>query len=188
MSEPTFDPSQAVTFDLSHGQVHLEDAPQRVLVPASALGALLASSQPEASRAFADALGGPLGNRVAKRLANVGAASVEAVVNHLGGELALAGLGSLSLERWGKALLFLVDQSPLDAAGDALVAGVLAAALRAATGRELTLVPLMRDGARARFLVASEATAAKARGLVGEGASWGDVLTRLHAESGKASS
>lgn len=179
MPEPLFDPSHAVTFDLAHGLVHLEDAPSRVLVPADALAALAAVASPDARAAFASALGKPLGARAARRLGDTRGATVEQVVDHLGGELALAGLGSLSLERWGRALLIVVDHCPLPSAEDVL-SGVLAAALGAATGRDVRCVRLMRDATRARFLVASAASEQKARALLGEGTTWGDVLVKLH--------
>jgi hypothetical protein len=186
MSQPPFDPTKAVTFDLVHGLVHLEDAPTRLLVPASALATLAQAAGPEATTAFARALGEPLGIRVARRLSGekgqgVREATVDTVVDHLGGELALVGLGSLSLERWGKAMILVVDQCPL--AGDAggLLTGVLEAALRRATGSELQCVHLMRDRVRARMLITGGPAAEKARALLRDGVSWGEVLARLHA-------
>lgn len=189
MAESPFDPKHAVTFDLAHGLVHLEGAPSRLLVPAEALSALAAAAGDDAARAFGKALGAPLGSRVAYRL--VGAegtrtASVEAVVDHLGGELALAGLGSLSLERWGRALLLVVDASPL--ADSAVLGYALAAALSSATGRDVSVARLAKDGARSRYLVASASSADRAAKWIAEGVSWGDVLVRLHApaEGGNA--
>ena len=179
MPEPLFDPSHAVTFDLAHGLVHLEDAPSRVLVPADALAALALEASAAARAAFARALGAPLGARAARRLGDTRGATVDHVVDHLGGELALAGLGSLSIERWGRALLIVVDQSPLGGAEGVLEA-VLSAALGSATGREVRCVRLMSDATRARFLVASASTEAKARALLAEGVSWGEVLVKLH--------
>ena len=37
---------------------------------------------------------------------------MEDVLDHLGGELALLGLGSLGLERWGRALVLTVEGAP----------------------------------------------------------------------------
>jgi hypothetical protein len=179
MSESPFDPTHAVTFDLAHGLVHLEDAPKRLLVPADALAALAATATSDARAAFAKALGGPLGTRALRRLGDTKTTSVEVVVDHLGGELALAGLGTLSIERWGRAMILVVDQSPL-AGSVELLGGVLAAALGAATGRDVTTVSLMQDATRSRFLVASASTAERARGLLSSGTSWGDTLVRLH--------
>lgn len=180
MSHPPFDPSRAVTFDLAHGQVHLEDAPRRVLVPAEALLSLSAQAGDDALRALARALGEPMGRRLSRRLGEMKAATISAVVEHLGGELALLGLGSLALERWGRALVLVVDQSPFGEEGDVLLAATVEAALAQATGRELGCVVLDRDEARVRFLVVNPSSAKEAREWLEEGQSWGDVLVRLH--------
>jgi hypothetical protein len=187
MTDLRFDPSKAVTFDLAHGLVHLEGAPARLLVPAEALVLLAGAAGPEATATFGRLLGEALGLRVASRLA-AAAAPVEAVVEHLGGELALSGLGSLGLERWGRALVLVVDQSPLGAAGDGLLEAVLAGAVEAASGRDVCAVRLGREGVRARFFVGGVPGAVKLKGWLSQGLSWGDALVRLHtpAEDGGA--
>ncbi len=184
-----FDPSKAVTFDLSQGLVHLEGAPSRLLVPAEALRALAEAAGPEAAAAFGRAMGEAMGRRAASRLGagtGVQEAPVEAVVEHLGGELALAGRGSLGLERWGRALVLVVDQSPLGAGGDGLLGAALSAALEAAAGREVRTLLLGRDAVRARFLVGGAAGVAKVQAWLGEGVPWGEALVRLHAPRGDA--
>ena len=184
MSDLRFDPSKAVTFDLTHGLVHLEGAPSRLLVPADALLALAKAAGGEPSAAFGAALGEAMGRRVASRLAaanGVGAATIEGVVEHLAGELALAGLGSLGLERWGRAMVLVVDQSPLGADGDALLEAALGGAIEAAAGRSVRSLLLGRDAVRARFLIGGKAGVDKVRGWLAEGASWGEALVRLHA-------
>ncbi len=192
MPELRFDPSNAVTFDLESGLVHLEGAPFRLLVPAGALAALLNSAGAEAIRAFGHALGEPMGRRLCTRFAGheqsggaeaVRGASLDAMVDHLGGELSLAGLGALSLERWGHALLLVVDHSPLGKEGDAMLEAVLSSALQAATGRAANAVLLGRDNSRARFLIAGDKALSKVRAWLGEGLGWGEVLTRLHGHS-----
>jgi hypothetical protein len=188
MPDPRFDPSNAITFDLASGLVHLDGAPARLLVPAPALGHLCAAAGPEATAAFGRAMGEAMGRRVALRFggdagdpgAGARQATVEGMVDHLGGEIALAGLGSLGLERWGRALVAVLDQSPLGAAGDRMVEAVLGGALAAATGRDARALFLGRDEVRARFLVGGEAGAAKVRGWLDEGVPWGDALVRLH--------
>ena len=185
MPDPSFDPSSAVTFDFSHGLVRMDGAPARLLVPADALVALLSAAGAEATAAFARSLGEGMGRRVAGRLSAEGgagalAASVAGVVDHLGGELALAGLGSLSLERWGKALVLVVDHSPLGASGDRLLEVTLAGALEEATGKPARALVLARDAAQARFLIGSAAALDKVRAWLEQGVSWGEALVRLH--------
>jgi hypothetical protein len=183
MPDLRFDPSQALTFDLAHGLVHLEGAPSRLLVPADGLLVLARAAGPAAVATFGRSLGDAMGRRVASRLAaaeGVRAATVEAVVEHLGGELALSGLGSLALERWGRALVMVVDQSPLGAEGDGLIEAVLAGALEAAAGREVRALLLGRDAVRARFMIGGSAGVEKVRAWLAEGVAWGDALVRLH--------
>ena len=195
MPEARFDPSKAITFDLASGLVHLEGAPSRLLVPADALAALCGAAGGEATSAFGRSLGAPMGRRVARRFEGEGEsssgegvrqASVEAIVDHLGGEIALAGLGALSLERWGHALVIVVDSSPLEGAGDRLIEAVIEGALEAATGRAVRSLLIARDGARARFLVAGSAGVEKAKALLAQGVSWGEALTRLHGQPAPA--
>jgi len=189
MSEQRFDPARALTFDFEHGIVSLEGAPSRVLVPADALAALCASADENAVASFGRALGEGMGLRVAKRFgetSGVRHASLEDVVDHLGGELALAGLGTLGAERWGRALVLVLDQSPLGEAGDALLTATLAGALRAATGTDATIARLARDGARLRMLVTNEPAASRLRAWLDEGLAWGEALVRLHAPRGNA--
>jgi hypothetical protein len=194
MTEARFDPSKAVTFDLASGLVHIEGAPSRLLVPADALRALCDAAGSEAVAAFGRALGVPMGRRVAARFASGSAdagggvrkASVEAIVDHLGGELAIAGLGSLALERWGHALVLMVDHSPLEGAGDRVLEEVLAGALQAATGRQVRTLVLARSDARVRFLVAGDAAIGKAREWLAKGMTWGEALARLHGQASAA--
>ena len=183
MTDLRFDPSKAVTFDLAHGLVHLDGAPSRLLVPAEALVALTSAAGPEASAAFGAAIGEAMGRRVASRLGEGGvvAAPIAVVVDHLGGELALAGLGSLGLERWGRALVLVVDQSPLGEGGDRLLEAALASAIAAAAGLAAGVLLLARDGVRARFLVGGDAAIEKTRRWIDEGVAWGDAIVRLHA-------
>lgn len=186
MSHVRFDPSKAVTFDLSHGLVHLDveaGASTQLLVPAAAFAGLLAAAGAEAARAFGRALGEAIGLRVARRLATAGGlreVSTDAVIEHLGGELSIAGLGSLSLERWGRALVLVIDQSPLAGSGDALLEQVLESALAEASASRVQAVLLGRDAVRARFLIAGSAGVAKVRAWLADGLSWGEALVRLH--------
>jgi hypothetical protein len=183
MSQLPFDPSKAVTFDLTHGLVRrVGSAPSSLLVAADAVLALAGAAGPEAAGRFAGAVGAAIGHRVAGRLVDgVGSAPVEEVVEHLAGEIAVSGLGALSLERWGRAAVVVVDQSPLGASGDALLETILATAIGGAAGRPVAAALLGRDGARARFLLGSRAAADRVRAWIAEGVSWPDAVVRLHA-------
>lgn len=194
MAVARYRPDHDVTFDLAHGLVHMEGAPARVLVPADALGALCAAAGAEAVAAFGHAIGHAMGLRVAARLAAPAglegaapagsaarAASVEAMVDHLGAELSLAGLGSLGMERWGHALVVVVDHCPLGARGDRLLEAVVGEAVGSATARHVAAVFLARDEVRARLLLASATSATQVRAWLDAGVAWGEAITRLHA-------
>jgi hypothetical protein len=184
MATSPFDPTAAVRFDLARGQIALPDGGERVLIPADALLTLFSVADPEARKDFARRLGSEVGRRAAKRLGASEPASAEAVVEHLGGDLALMGLGSLELERWGRALVLAFIGSPFGAAGDELLAFVIEGAIQRAFGRDVGVAKLARDDARVRFLVTSHAGAARVRSSLDSGRPWGEVLTELAAHSG----
>ncbi len=188
-----FDPAAAVTFDMAFGHVHLDGAPNRVLVPAKTLLELALAAGEDALADLGHALGEPMGRRVGTRLSEEGdgdpaerrmravrGASLEKVVTELSGELALAGLGALSAERWGRAIVWVVDQSPCGEDGDPLLAHILQAALRAMVDSPARLVPLQREGVRARFLVVSGAAVQDVRARLAKGDHWATVVAALH--------
>ncbi|HEV8549197.1 MAG TPA: hypothetical protein VGQ57_09215 [Polyangiaceae bacterium] len=182
MGTPRFDPTHSLEFNLDRGSVKLSGSIERVLLPADALAALVRGADPETRRDFARRLGTEAGRRVAERLD--GSTGAEAVVEHLGGELALMGLGSLGLERWGRVLVVTVQGSPLRGEGDEILAGIVEGALQRGFGRTASVVPLERDDSLVRLAVVSGATAERVRGWLGSGVKWGEVLTRLNGNGG----
>jgi hypothetical protein len=179
MAEP-FNPTHSVRFEIARGRVSVDGSEARVLVPAGALGKLCESAGLESVKDFGRNLGTEIGRRVAARL-DGGAPSVTALVEHLGGDLALSGLGSLTVEIWGRALVFAVTDSPLGKEGDTLLASVLEGALQRALVRDTSLVELERSQGRVRFAVLSPKTANGVRKWLEDGISWGDALARLNA-------
>lgn len=179
-----FDPTASVEFDLDRGHIALRDGAERVLVAADALVALYESAAPDAKKDFARRLGTETGRRAAERLGDAARAEVDAVIEHIGGDWALLGLGSLSLERWGKAVVFVVSGSPFGGAGDELLGTILEAVLQRAFGRDAGAVRLVRDGAQARFLITSPAGAERVHGWIDSGTPWGEALTRLNSGVG----
>jgi hypothetical protein len=179
-----FDPTHSLEFNFDRGTVKLGGESHRVLVPADVLAALLKGADSDTRKDFAYRLGTEAGRRVAERID--GTASIPAVVEHLGGELALMGLGSLGLERWGRALVVTVTGSPLRADGDDLLAGIVEGALQRAFGRASTVIPIQRDDVLVRLLVVSKGTAERVRGWLDTGVSYGDVLSRLNGGGGSS--
>ncbi|MBV9948468.1 MAG: hypothetical protein JOZ69_16575 [Myxococcales bacterium] len=178
MAAPSFDPTHAVRFDLPSGSVRTRGDDDRVvLLPTAALDELVRVAPVQAVEAFGRAMGTAIGRRAAARVGDVQAASVEAFVAQLSGEAAVAGIGSLHVERWGRALVVVVQGSPL--AGSLLVS-LVAAALEAASGRPARGALLSRDDAAARIFVGSEASVGRVREWIASGARWSEALVRLH--------
>jgi hypothetical protein len=185
MPQP-FNPTHSVRFELARGQVTLDGAGHRLLIPSDALQQLCESAGPEGVKDFGRRMGTEIGRRVASRV-DV-SASVAALVEHLGGDLALSGLGSFGVEVWGQALVLTISDSPFaGAGGEALLSAVLEGALQRAFARDTAVVPLGHEGGKSRLLAVSPKTAESVRGWLASGTSWGDALSRLGAGgSGRA--
>lgn len=184
MTSTPFDPAQAIRFDIAGGSVAFADGAGSLaaaLMPASALRALIAAvARSGAAEAAFAGWGDALGQRVRARLGDVSVASPEAVLDHLGGEIALAGLGIVGFERWGRALVLTVRDGALGVGGDEALAIILRAIMAAVTGQPIATVSLGRDDGVLRLLVTGEIAAEKARTMLGEGATWPLVLAHLH--------
>lgn len=176
MAGPAFDPSGAIRFDIKSGAASDTGGARLVVVPAAALESLDRTT-PGALAHLGSEIGRGCGARVAARLGGDGevrAATLEVVVTHLAGELALAGLGVVHLERWGRALVLVVSNPAVNS--DGFVGAALSGALAAASGREVAVAPLGHEGTAARYFVGTQQTVVKVRSLLSQGKSWSDVL------------
>jgi hypothetical protein len=181
----SFDPTHAVRFDLPRGSVRAGVEGDRVLlVPTAALDDIVLSAPPEAVEALGRAVGSAIGRRAAGRMGDPQSASVDAFVTQLAGEAAVAGVGVLSVERWGRALVVLVEDSPLVGT---LLSPLVGSAIEAATGRRVWCTLLSRDEHVARILVGGEHTVARVRELIASGHPWGEALVKLHTDAGGGS-
>lgn len=172
-------------FDLAQGQLRDDEGVGRLNVPADALLRLCIAAGADAGRDFGRNLGTEVGRRVLRRLGeSAGDAGSEAWVEHLGGELALLGLGNMTFERWGKALVAAVAGFPRGA--EDLIASVLEGALQRALARDLVAVSLGTSEEILRLAVLNPRAAGRARDWLSQGASWSQVLERLHESRGNA--
>jgi hypothetical protein len=172
---------EPVRFDLLTGKVQTGQGERALLIPLSALEELSRSAGAAAASRFARDIGLAIGKRIGQKLGSadgVRAASLETFVSALAMEVALAGWGTLSLERWGRAMVVLVDHAPVQE--HAIVAALVEGAIHAATGREAHAAALGGHGP-IRVLIASEKTASQARAWTAEGVSHGEVLARIQA-------
>lgn len=184
MPGPAFDPTGAVRFDMKRGAASDARGERLVLLPAAALEGL-ERSNPGAVAFLGLEVGRACGQRVAANLggeSGVRSSTLENVITHLAGELALAGVGAVHLERWGKAMVLVVDHPGVSS--DAFIGAALSGAIGNATGRDVSVAPLTREGATARFFVGSPQTVTKARSLLAQGQSWPDVLGVLQKVNG----
>lgn len=181
MSEPTFDPAQSLKIDLSRGQLTLQGSSGRILVPTDGLIDLLAASSPEVISAFGAGMGTDIGRRISERLGSaIERASVELYLEHLGGELALTGLGALSVERWGRALVLCIEGARDAAAIEALLVALIEAAIQRSLSRDVAVLRLLREAGNLRLLIAGKHARSQVEGWVNAGVPTSEILTRLH--------
>ena len=178
MDTSSFDPTRAVVFDLPRGQVSLQGKSPVLVLPAEALAQICGRLDVAAIRQFGSGLGRPAGVRIRERLRSV--PTLEVMVDQLGGELSLAGLGSLTMERWGQALVVRIEGCPLGAPAHELMSAYVEAALQVAVERELEALVLERGPDSFRLLLCGKAGAARVKGWLSAGGSWGDALAALH--------
>ncbi len=187
MAEPQFNPAQALKFDFGRGQVSLQGQGLCVVVPRQALLELLAAAGDEAARNFGHQLGADVGRRIAERLgSSVQQSSVEVFVDQLGGEIALLGLGSLAVERWGMALVIVMHGAAPEKNGTALICAVVSGALQRALSRDAAVLQIAQSDDELRLLVISKYAAARVQQWLDEKVPWSEVIARLHEQRGEA--
>jgi hypothetical protein len=180
MDTSTFDPTRAVVFDLNRGQVTLNGGAPALIISAEALAHVCGLLDTGAVRQFGSLLGKQAGARVRARLGAALLPTLEVMVDHLGGELCLGGLGSLAMERWGQALIVRIESCPLPASGHDLMSAYIESALLAVAGREVTALVLEQSAQSFRLLLCGKAASVKVKGWLGAGRSWGEALAALH--------
>ncbi len=179
MVQAKFDPALALKFDLGRGAVSQVGVGPRLILPVEVLTKLLESAGADAARDAGHHLGAEIGRRVLATLGDdLSDAAPEVVLEHLGGELALLGLGSLGFERWGQALVFVV-QGGLPEAADDFVAALFDGALLRLLGKSTRAVRVARGDGQVRYLMASVSAADRVAGWLSAGVPWGEALTRL---------
>lgn len=178
------DLTHAVRFDLPRGSVHGAGEERAVLLPASVFAELVLAAGPEVAVSIALAMGESMGKRVAERLGGrdaVRQATLEAMVTALAAEISLAGLGALSLERWGKAMLLVLHNVP--AIEHKFLAALFEGAIASSTGSRAHCAVVASESGGVRILVASAAGIDRVRGWISEGTGWGEALARLQGDS-----
>jgi hypothetical protein len=174
----SFDPTHAVRFDLSRGSVCAGGEGDRVvLVPTAAIEDIVLSAGPEVIETLGRAIGSAIGRRAASRMGDPQNASVEDFVTQLSGEAALSGIGTLSAERWGRALVILVEAPALPVP---LLEPLIRFAIETACGRRVWCTLLSRDDRTIRVFVGGEAGTGRVRASIASGVAWDEALVKLH--------
>jgi len=180
----SFDLSPAVSFDLARGSVSAMGSERTVLVPVDALFDLISAVDSEVAESVAKGIGQAMGERLARELGGVEGvrkAALDAVINAIALEFSVAGLGAFGIERWGRAMVLVVEHAPR--LGGAFLVKVLEGTLEAATQTRVSCTLLAADPVQ-RILVASHSAIERVRGFIGEGVPWADALSRLQAKVG----
>jgi len=183
-----------LSFDLAEGTVRLGDE-TKLVVPTAAMMALWGSASPAVKRVFGRALGESIGRTAILRLSGgredhamnmMRDASPESSLSELSASWALVGLGNLGLERWGRALVFVVENSPIGADGDEHCEMALEGAIAASCGKTARVCKLEREQRSVRFLAASAGAIVKVRGSLAGGKTWPEAIVELHGSRGGA--
>ncbi len=174
-----FDPEKFYAFDLARGSVSTRHG-ERVLVMASeAVATLVASAVKHGDLTGVRALGKRIGEEAASSLAtDVRGATPEAVVTHAAGVLALWGWGALHLERWGNALVLVLEGAPDLDPGKLGHASLLGGMLTSLSGRDIACVPVSSG----RFVVVHPSVAEQVFSWSQEGSDLSQIIAKLHAE------
>ena len=178
------DLSHAVTFDLARGSVSAMGAERTVLLPVDALFDLVSSAEPEVAASVGKGIGQSIGERLAQQLGGadgVRGASLDTVINAIAFEFSVAGFGAFGIERWGRAMVLVVEHAPR--LGGTFLASVLEGILEAATQTRVACT-LLAAGPVQRILVANPDAIERVRTFIGEGTPWADALSRLQVRGG----
>lgn len=101
------------------------------------------------------------------------------MVDLIGGELALCGLGRVRMERWGKALLVVHDPCPLPGSLDHFLRGLFQRIVEVAAEREVGCTIVQRHENIARLLIANSSAIRRAQVMLADGMGFVDVVARL---------
>lgn len=182
MQDGTFRVENKCQFDLSKGVATSDNAQSLVLVPATVLTRMIAELPADAAAKCLRAFGQELGDRGRARLSSPSHVTMENVLGELAVEFAAAGLGMLSFERWGRALVVVLSHGPLQGTS---AAALVEGAMSGISGRAVVGARLFDEGGLTRVLLTSQKGADRVAELLKNGMSWGHALTEL--QKGSAS-
>jgi len=180
MDQFGFNAQGFVKFDLETGLICSRGEEQLTLVPLPVLATLEPS---KGLKGAAHRWGMLHGERLQARLLETDTdVGVEVLADHLGGTAAVLGMGRLSVEIRGDALMFRTqlnsEQAPQEGL-NALLGGFLAGYVSALIGQSLDVLPLLKLGSVQLFWTGNPEAVAKVRGWIDQGTSPLDAIDRL---------
>lgn len=176
MGEPAFDAGLFYEFDVSAGTVRSRGGNRVLVVSERVIRPLVEASLQKGDLTALRRLGKDIGEHVASffdvPLADL---SPEVVLGHAAGVLSLFGWGRLAFERWGSALVAVLEGAPALDEGRLGTAALLGGAVSALAGREVACVPV--EGAS--FLVVDPSIAEQVWSWAKEGVTLAELVGRL---------
>jgi hypothetical protein len=176
-----FDPEEYFSFDLARGSVQTRHGERVLVLSTETVSPLVSLAVKHGDLTAVRMLGKRIGDEAARSLgSDVRSATPEQVVTHASGTLAVLGFGTLSLARWGHALVLTLDGAPnLD--GEHLgLAALLGGLLTSLGGRDIACVPVENG---ARFVIVHPVIAEHVWTWSKEGLAVGQIVTRLAPEA-----
>tara|TARA_B100001750_G_C15383719_1_gene533810 strand:+ start:370 stop:924 length:555 start_codon:yes stop_codon:yes gene_type:complete len=137
----SFDAAGYYEFDLARGAIQDRAGDRVVVLPEAALAPLVQSAAANGDLTAMRALGTALGERIQSGLGAVEGASPAAVFQAAAGHLAVFGWGKLSVERWGDALCFQMQEAPQHDEHGLALSALLGGLMSTLAGRDVACVP-----------------------------------------------
>lgn len=179
-----FDPGEYYAFDLARGAVHTRHGERVLVLSADVLGPLVSTAARHGDLTAVRGLGKHIGDDASRSLGGeVRRATPEAVLTHISGTLAVLGWGTLSLERWGAALVLSLQGAPVLDAERLGLAALLGGVLTSVGGQDVACVPIAGQVGGARFLIVHPGVAETVWGWAREGAELPAIVARLAQEA-----
>jgi hypothetical protein len=182
MDEPRFDPGGFWEFHLSGGAMRTREGRRVVVLPEDVAGPLVRLALDQGDQVLLSEIGAALGAECAASLGEgLDERSPETVLGHARSVVALFGLGRLSLDRWGDALVAKLEGPPaLHHEGLAALLGGLFGALG---GTEVGCV----SAGGGLFVLVHPDVVDAVHGWISEGADLAAISARLAPATGGAS-
>ncbi len=187
-SAMALDLAGTVRFHVAEGFVEGLAGTRSLLLPSDALTRLLSEIPEKVAEAFGEQVSETFAKWILGRLGGaerVRSETIERVVSEFAGAFAVAGLGHLGFERWGRAMVVvLTPSSAPDAPPAPFVRGILRGLLGRCTGQTLAVTSLGAVGAEQRYLVSDMASGVAVEECLRSGQVWSTALSSVQGFGG----